>query len=300
MRESKPPLVSIIIPAYNAEQYLSQSLESALNQSYQDLEVIVVDDGSTDKSVAIAQEYGSRVKLFQQRNLGAATARNCGVKLSKGQWIAFLDSDDIWAASKIERQLDHCGDLSWSHSDWFFIGHNQDGTIKGSDRAPKFGGDVLSKLIVDNFIGTSTVMVRREVFLEVGGFDDSLRALQDWDLWLRIANHYEIAYLPEPLVQYRVRPSSTSRSPRKTKPYHMELIQRIFAREGVGASMQHLKRRTLAQSYGVLSIIAEDSGDPWFAFSCALRSAWYSPKDLYRWKCIARTALRLPMIFRKE
>ncbi len=138
---------------------------------------------------------------------------------------------------------------------------------------------------------TSTVLVRRNVFFAAGGFDVALRALQDWDLWLRIAAKHEIAYLPDPLTRYRVHASSTSRSPRKTEPYHLDLIRRIFDENGVGASMTHLRRQTLAESYGVLSTIAEESGDYSFAFICAVKSVWYYPNSLYRWKSIARIAL---------
>lgn len=288
------------MPSYNSGSYIAESLESILDQSYQDFEIIVVDDGSTDNTIEIVQSYEERVKLFRQENHGSAAARNRGAREAKGKWLAFLDSDDVWAPDKLEHQLDNCGNMSWSHTDWFFIGAGQDGTVKGTDRAPKFSGSVLARLVVSNFVGTSTVLVRRDVFFDAGGFDVSLMALQDWDLWLRIAVKHELAYVPEPLVHYRVHPSSTSRSPRKTKPYHLELIRRIYAPDGVGVSMQHLRRHTLAASYGVLSIIAEESNDHFYAFTCALCSACYRPSQLYRWKNVARATLQLPLMLTRR
>ena len=289
------PTVSIIMPTYNAAQYVTASIDSALNQTYKSAEIIVVDDGSTDETVERVRAYGNRVTLYQQNNAGAAVARNQGAKLAIGQWLAFLDADDLWAPDKLERQLNHVSDLAWSHTDWFFIGTGQSGTITGSSRAPQYGGSILPELIVCNFIGTSTLIVRREVFLEMGGFDPTLRALQDWDLWLRIASKYDLAYLADPLVYYRVHALSTSRSPRKTEPYHLELIKRTFAPDGVGASMPHLRKRALASSYGALTVIGEESRDYPFALRCAIRSTWHYPWEIYRWKSILRIALLATM-----
>lgn len=283
--------VSVIIPTYNAALYVTASIESALNQTYKPIEVIVVDDGSTDDTVERVRAFGDQVTLYQQKNAGAAAARNQGAKLATGKWLAFLDADDSWAPEKLERQLNHVGHMVWSHTDSLFIGDGHSGNVTGSSRAPQYGGSILPKLIVNNFIGTSTLIMRREVFIEMGGFDPALRALQDWDLWLRIASKYDLAYLSEPLVYYRVHDQSTSRSPRKTKPYHMELIERTFAPDGPGESMPHLRKQALASSYGTLTVIGEESGDYWFALSCAVRSTWYYPWNFYRWKSIIRITL---------
>ena len=291
MNSNFTPTVSIIVPTYNAGQYVTDSITSALNQTCKTTEIIVVDDGSTDDTVERVRAFGRRVTLYQQENAGAAAARNHGAELATGEWLAFLDADDLWAPDKLERQLDHVGELAWSHTDWFFIGADHTEAVTGSSRSPQYGGSILPELLVCNFIGTSTLMVRQEVFREVGGFDPTLRALQDWDLWLRIASKYDLAYLAEPLVYYRVHALSTSRSPRKTEPYHLELIRRIFARDGAGASMPHLRKQALASSYGTLAVIGEESRDYWFALSCAIRSAWYYPWNIYRWKSILRITL---------
>ena len=170
------------------------------------------------------------------------------------------------------------------------------------------GENVLTLKIIDELDSKSTIPLHqrflfpkesggilREVFLEMGGFDPTLRALQDWDLWLRIASKYDLAYLADPLVYYRVHALSTSRSPRKTEPYHLELIKRTFAPDGVGASMPHLRKRALASSYGALTVIGEESRDYRFALRCAIRSTWHYPWEIYRWKSILRIALLATM-----
>ena len=298
MSEPDNILVSVIMPAYNAELYIAESIESALKQTLKALEVIVVDDGSNDKTVEIAESFGKRVRVFRQKNGGAATARNYAVNQARGDWIAFLDSDDLWNSEKIETQISNCPNMVWSHTNYVFIGSGHDGTVKSSERAPQYGGNVLSNLVINNFIGTSTVIMRRETFLELGGFDESLRAIQDWDLWLRAASKYELGYIPQTHAKYRVHAASTSRSARKTLPNHLEVINNTFAKGGAGEAIPNLKSHALANSYGVCSLIAEESHDTWFALRCALWALLYQPGSLWRWRSVIRILLlEVPGVF---
>jgi len=278
-----------VIAAYNEEKHVNKVIKKT--KKYID-NVILVDDGSKDHTVEIAESYGERVKVFHQENSGAAAARNNAVQHAHGKWVAFLDADDLWAPDKVEKQIAACPTQKWSHTNSVFIGPEHDGKTKSSDRAPQYGGNVLQNLVENNFIGTSSVIMRKDVFKELGGFDESLRAIQDWDLWLRAAMRYEIAYLPEVLGKYRVHASSTSRSTRKTLPHHLTVINRAFAKGGAGAAMPNLKKIALANSYGTCSIIAEESHDPWFALLCGIRALAYQPDSLWRWKSIARIVLR--------
>jgi glycosyltransferase involved in cell wall biosynthesis len=280
--------VSVIMPAYNAEKYLAQSVESALSQTVDNIEIIIVDDGSSDNTLHIANSFGAPVTVYSRENGGAAAARNFGVEKANGEWVAFLDADDLWEPNKLELQLESVHGFSWSHTDSIFIGDGHDGSVRASDLTPKYAGKVIPKLVVNNFVGTSTVLMKKDVYLKVGGFDESLRALQDWDFWLRLAAQYDLAYVPEVLAQYRVHAASTSRSARKTLPYHLEVIARTFSVDGVGAEVSHLKKETLAESYGICSLIAEDSNDPWFALSCALNAIRFQPTYAWRWKCALR------------
>lgn len=166
----------------------------------------MIDDGSSDDTIDIVKSYGDRIVLLQQANAGSAAARNTGAT-AKGTWLAFLDADDLWEPDKLELQLAATGDAAMSHTDWYFFGPEQKKGIRGSDRAAKYSGQVLSELVVNNFIATSTALLRKSAFEEAGGFDTSLRALQDWDLWLKVASRHEIICLDEPLMHYRVHPS---------------------------------------------------------------------------------------------
>ena len=286
-RESMP-LVSIIMPAFNAQQYIAESIQSALSQTYQNIEVIVVDDGSKDDTKKIADSFGVPVFVHSVKNGGAAAARNYGVNQANGDWIAFLDSDDIWEPTNLETQMNNLDGKVWSHADSVFFGVGHDGTVTASALTPKFGGRVVPTLAVNNFIGTTTVIVRKDVFLEEGGFDPEMLALEDWDLWLKIAGKHELSYCPDILAKYRVHAASTSRGARRNLPYHLKIIEKTFSSNGVGKDLMHMKKSALADSYEISSLIAEEGNDPWFALSCALQALKLQPFKLWRWKCVLR------------
>lgn len=276
MEKGTMGLVSVVIPVYNAAAHLRETLDSILAQTYKNIEIVAVDDGSSDDSVAILQSYGDRVVIVQQPNSGPAAARNRGVAEAKGEWIAFLDADDLWQPDKLEKQLLGMGDCNWAYTDSIFMGGINDGK-RDSELSSKLSGNVLDELVCCNFIGTSSVMIRRDVFLNIGGFDQSLRSIQDWDLWMRIASKHPITYINEPLVRYRVHSTSTSRSTRKTLPNHLKVIDKIFSPEGVAAHKSHLKPVAKAKSMGICSQIAEEEGDYTFALKCALGAYLQQP-----------------------
>lgn len=278
MEESAIGLVSVVVPVYNAADHLRDTLDSIFNQTYKNLEVVAVDDGSSDDSVEILKSYGDRVVVVQQANAGPAAARNLGVEKANGSWIAFLDADDLWQPDKIEKQIQGLGGCSWSYTDSIFMGGVNDGK-RDSELNDKLSGEVLDALICCNFIGTSSVMIRRDVFLDIGGFDRSLRSIQDWDLWMRVAGEHPIAYLDEPMVRYRVHAASTSRSTRKTLPNHLKVIDKIFSPQGVAAHKSHLKPVTKAKSMGICSQIAEEEGDYSFALKCAIGAFLQQPSS---------------------
>jgi glycosyltransferase involved in cell wall biosynthesis len=231
------PAVSVIIPAYNNAAHLPGTIDSALNQTFGDIEVVVVDDGSTDDTPAICAAYGDRIRYFRQENAGSATARNRGIAESSGEFIAFLDADDIWEPEKIAVQLafmrEHpqfamtYTDKSWMDDDGRDIPCLHDGWDYPS-------GDLLDILVVSNYItSTSLVMVRRECLDEVGVFDQhpDMRCSQDVNLWLRIAGHHQIGFVPGKLVRYRYHAGGTSRNLRRTyvgKMYNVRTVRRLF------------------------------------------------------------------------
>jgi glycosyltransferase involved in cell wall biosynthesis len=203
-----------VIPAYNAAATLPETLESVLAQTCRAIEVVVVDDGSTDATPDIAAESGRRdrrVRLLRQANAGVAVARNRGIAATSGPFVAFVDADDLWAPDKVARQvaaLEAAGDGTALCYTWYDI-IDAAGAIRQPGRRPTHQGAVLAALCQDNFVGTaSSMLIRRPALDRVGGFDASLRArgaqgCEDYDLLLRIAEAYRFALVTDALVGYR-------------------------------------------------------------------------------------------------
>lgn len=208
------PLVSVIVPVYNAETYIAHTLNSVLSQTYKNIEVIVVDDGSHDRTAqiveAIAQQDG-RVTLLRQSNLGVAAARNLAFQKSRGEYIAPIDADDIWYPQKIEKQV-YCilhADPSVGLVYAWSVHIDERGLLTGGFNASDIEGDVFLVLIVSNFISNSSApLIRRVCFEQVGGYSTRLFKLnaqgcEDRDLYLRIAESYKFRVVKEFLVGYR-------------------------------------------------------------------------------------------------
>ena len=289
------PLISVIVPAFNASTYIGEALTSIVHQTHKNWEIIVIDDGSTDATIDVLSGYASNIRLIKQNNKGPAAARNLGAKSARGEWLAFLDADDTWAPDKLARQLLDVGKANWSYTDMLFKGGVNDG-LRDSEFTEKHEGEVLEKLVLGNFISTSTVLIRRRSFEESGGFDESLPSIEDWELWTRIASNNPVSYVNEPLTRYRVHPSSTSRKTRKTLPNHLRVIDIIFSRVGTTPEIQKLKPRAKATSCGICSYIAEEEGDASFAFLCAFHACRFQPFSSSRWMRLLKAALKWPLI----
>jgi len=220
-------MISVIIPSYNRENKLIESIHSVLKQTYKDIEVIVVDDASTDNTEkAVRAIDDDRIRYFRQNiNLGACAARNKGIELSRGELVAFQDSDDIWRPEKLEKQLNF---LTEHGSDMVYCG--MDRIYKGKkEYFPKQNGDqiTIEELLSGNKISTQTILVRK-VVAEDNKFDDKLRRFQDWDFALRILEKsYKINYLKESLVIARVGNDSISITEDSEKAY-LQLADKHF------------------------------------------------------------------------
>ncbi|MBI5149416.1 MAG: glycosyltransferase [Candidatus Omnitrophica bacterium] len=204
--------VSIIIPVYNSEKTVGEALDSVAAQTYTDYEVIVVNDGSTDQSESAIKKYMSpplNVTYVEQVNNGPAAARNAGLRLAKGEFVAFLDADDLWDKDKLAtaiEAMDANPDAKLVFTDMRHVVNGR--TVYASylhERPyPSLpNGKIYDNLLWGNFIFTPTVLVRRDVLREVGGFDENLQIAEDYDLWLRIARRYPIHYIDRPLVTRR-------------------------------------------------------------------------------------------------
>jgi glycosyltransferase involved in cell wall biosynthesis len=202
--------VSVVIPAHRAACTIARALASVAAQSLKPLEVIVVDDGSTDGTLDAAEAMRARLApielvLISQENLGAGAARNSGVRAARGEWLAFLDADDEWLPEKLARSLDHAKDATLIAHDFLEV---RDGveTLMESSRHALQTQDIFQALMLRGFIPSITVLARRSAVLTVGGFDESLPAAQDYDLWLRLLSLPEskLVMFPEALSRYYV------------------------------------------------------------------------------------------------
>ncbi len=282
MQELASDLVSVVIPVHNAERYLEATLKSVFAQSYPHTEIIAVDDGSEDRSVDILKRYSDRVVLLRQPNSGAAAARNRGVQAASGEWIAFLDADDLWSPRKLQRQFDGRGNCLWSYTDAVFVGGVNDGR-KDSELNEKYHGPVLERLVCNNFVCLSSVLIQKQAYLNAGGFSERIRYVEDWELWIRLASEYEIAYVDEPLVKYRIHSASGSRSTRKTLPQHLKVIDLAFAEGSPAGRLRHLMPYAKARSYSICSQIAEEEGDYSFGFRCSMLACRQQPLKVVLW-----------------
>ncbi len=208
----KKGLVSVIIPNYNYERYLAETLESVFAQTYREIEIIVVDDGSKDGSRAILESYGERIKPLFQENAGVSAARNNGVAASSGEYIAFLDADDAWLPTKIEKQVARFNnepDLGLVHVGVDEVDAEGRSLVRRLEGVEGSVAPILLQLKREGVLGGgSGLMVPRRVFDEVGGFDLRLSTSADWDLFYRISESYPVGFVPEILIKYRVHSSN--------------------------------------------------------------------------------------------
>lgn len=216
------PEVSVIIPAYNHADLLPRTIESVLDQTFRDFELIVVDDGSTDNTKEVVEHFSRRddrvVYLWQENSGGPASPRNTGIKQSKGNYIAFLDHDDEWMTTKLEKQV-HLFEESPAKTGFvgcdYLVMAGLKGATKSEYRLPEYANGMLfESLLRRDFIKTATViMVKKKVLEDVGGFDEDLRCGEDTDLWLRIAEKYGFATVREFLaIYYAYRGNTTLRT----------------------------------------------------------------------------------------
>ena len=237
--------VSVVVPCYNGARFLAATLESVLAQQGVPLDVIVVDDGSTDGSPDIVERDFPSVRLVRQANSGVARARHRGVELARHEWVAFVDADDVWLPGKLRAQLNlHTShpECRLSYTAWH-VWHCEEPTPDGrllDELTASFGdeqrwsgpsGWIYPELLLDCHVWTSTVMLQRTLFEELGGFDHELRVGEDWDLWLRASRVTPIVRLNAPCSLYRMHGESlTKRLPDRN--YKHLVVNRAIARWG--------------------------------------------------------------------
>lgn len=225
------PKVSTVVPAYNAMRFLPQTVASALAQTWQDFELLIIDDGSSDGiDVWAAQHPDARIRLIRQANQGAATARNTGILEAEGEYIAFLDADDLWEPTKLERQvacLEARPEVGLVHTAIRYI--DEDGYDTGRILRSEGDGDVWKQVVLHMLIRCgSTPIIRRSCFDKVGVFDPQLGFAEDWDMWIRIAAQYHFAVINDPLVSYRQHSSNMTKGHKVIMPNLEKVLARAF------------------------------------------------------------------------
>jgi glycosyltransferase involved in cell wall biosynthesis len=269
-------LVSAIIPAYNAEAYVEQAVRSALNQRDVAVEVIVVDDSSTDGTWERLGSFGSDIVMVRQPNGGPAKARNRGARLARGEWLAFLDADDEWLPGKLATQLRAAGtDSGLVYTDRYNVGDVARVNERQSDGVRLWEGDIFRPLLALNFITTSSVIMRKDWFERLGGFEEQLVGTEDWDLWLRYAAENPVRLCREPLTRYRWHNSSLQSNLDRMCRDRLKVVKRALALPQGRRIRRSARRQALASVWNVSA---------WFAAETRPgKAAWWYLRSALCW-----------------
>lgn len=219
------PLVTVIIPAYNHEKYIEECLESVINQTFPNLEIIVINDGSKDNTDETIRRLIARksrsITYLSKENEGLCKTLNLGLEMAHGKYLSFIASDDVWLPSRIEEGvllLESNRNIGMVFSDAFFANFDEKSAVRYSEYKPKIkklfknsiqNSDIYEAMLVENIVLALTVLIRKECIDNVGIFDESLE-YEDYDMWLRVSNKYPIAYIDKPLAFYRIHDNNVS------------------------------------------------------------------------------------------
>jgi glycosyltransferase involved in cell wall biosynthesis len=212
------PVVSVVIPAYNAGLYLKQTLESVLAQSYRDYEIIVVDDGSTDDTSQVALQFGDSIRYIHQSNQGLSAARNTAIKNARGEIIALLDSDDLWEPGYLEKMVPELNlhpEAAGVYCGFQYV--NSRSEVVGQPSIKVVPPELFhSEMVIrGNWLAPCAVLFRKCLVKEVGLFDEALHAVEDWDMWIRLSENYIFVGVPDALVKYRRHENNMTKDPER-------------------------------------------------------------------------------------
>jgi len=254
-----PPLISVIIPTFNRAAWVREAIDSVLAQTFQDFELIVVDDGSTDTTGEGLIPYGDRLSTIYQTRQGVSAARNRGLEMAAGEWLAFLDSDDLWLPQKLETQVDFLNrnpQAEICQTDEIWIRHGRRVNPREKHRKPS--GDIFAPSLTLCLVSPSAVMLKKSLLKEVGFFDRSLPACEDYDLWLRISCRKPVFLIEEPLVVKRGgHPDQLSRCLPSLDRYRIQSLGKLLdsgllSPHQYGLAWQELNRKCRIYGHGCL------------------------------------------------
>jgi glycosyltransferase involved in cell wall biosynthesis len=271
------PAVSVVIPAHDYGPYLAEAIDSALGQTLPPFEIIVVDDGSTDETPQVLAQYGERIRAFRTENGGAAAARNFGAAQARGAFVAFLDADDVWRAEKLELQIARCASdpsIGFVHCAVEFFGDDKAASRPLLEGLEGWIARDLVRLRQSVVAGPgSSILMPLAVFREAGGFDPNLRVSEDWDLCLRVALRYRVAYVPKALVRYRAHGRGLHRDIEQLEQDMRRALDKAF---GLGGDeLSALRPQAYGRLHRILSGSYLEAGRPLKAVQHALRSVRY-------------------------
>ncbi|MGB7443735.1 MAG: glycosyltransferase [Coleofasciculaceae cyanobacterium] len=248
-------VISVIIPVYNGEKTIEKTIESVLQQTFRDFELIVINDGSEDATIEVISTFQDhRLRLFSYLQLGASASRNRGIKLATGDYITFLDADDLWKTDKLEAQLKALQDnphaaVAYSWTDYI----DEQGNFLYPGKRVNFRGDVYSQILVSDFLENgSNALIRKQALTELkSGFDESLQGGEDWDILIRLAAKYQFVLVPSPQVLYRVSRTSASSKIDEHELDCLRVIERAF--QQAPSHLQYLKKQSFSHLYTYLT-----------------------------------------------
>ncbi|MBE2224178.1 MAG: glycosyltransferase [Anaerolineae bacterium] len=232
-RSAQPGLVSVVIPNFNHGKYLGDAIQSVLTQDYPYVEIIVVDDGSTDNSREVVEPFARQVKYIWQANQGLSAARNTGINAALGDFIGVLDADDMYEPNFLSSLVPIMAknpEIDGVYCGYQFVDHKNSPLPQIEARSIP-SGELYQSLLAGNFLVPESMLVRKHCYENVGPFDVSLRALEDWDMWLRISSRYNIAGTTEILTRHRVLPGSMSADPTRMLDNRIAVLNKHFGAE---------------------------------------------------------------------
>ena len=291
-------LVSVVIPTYNYAHFVADAVDSALAQTHEPVEVIVVDDGSTDDTAAVLGRFGERITTIRKPNGGLSSARNAGIRAARGDFIAILDADDVWMPDKVQRQLallrDHAGAGAIGCGAELVDGQ---GRLKSIRLFPAPSGGrperLRAVLLREQWVGGSGsgALIPAQVLERVGLFDEELTAAEDWDMWLRIVAEYPVFNVPEPLVRIRQHHTGTFRNAQKMERNQWHVYEREVRRWPEDLDGR-TRRRARAMIFRDSATERAFAGSQWSAAMRCLQSLGAWPLDRATWRQLAVSTLR--------
>ena len=245
--------ISIIIPNFNRKLFLINAINSVLAQTYQNIELIIIDDGSSNKTIEYLKKKKLNIKILEQKNKGVSSARNKGIKLSKNKWIAFLDSDDRWHHKKLEKQVNFI-----KKNSKYKICHTNEIWIKNGVRInphfkhKKFGGYIFDKCLDICRISPSSILIHKSVFDRVGLFNERLPVCEDYDLWLRIALKFPILYLNEKLtIKFGGHFNQLSKKFWGMDRFRIKALENVFKNNNLSKKNENLVKKALCKKANI-------------------------------------------------